>query len=217
MISEAIDFRYLLIENYKKLKLSENELVTIFVIDHLIGQGNTLITADLLALKMSLSSEELDKILASLFKKKIIDYVTVKNNTVTTLDPLKEKLYSEFQISLKQEKEEKSSKKIKDELANIYKQFEELLNRQLSPVEVSKIREWVSYGYSDEMIINALKDALNKGKKTLRAVDKILLTYQMREDLQNEGFSSIKEDWNKNLEETIKIAKTPWLDTKNGK
>ena len=216
MISEAIDFRYLLIENYKKLKLSENELVTIFVIDHLISQGNTLITADLLALKMSLSSSDLDKILASLFKKKIIDYVTVKNNTVTTLGPLKEKLYSEFQISLKQEKEEKSSKKIKDELANIYTQFEELLNRQLSPVEVSKIREWVSYGFSDEMIINALKDALNQGKKTLRAVDKILLTYQKRDDLQSEGFSPISEEWNKNLEETIKIAKTPWLD-KNGK
>ena len=107
MVSEAIDFRYLLIENYKKLKLTENELVTIFVIDHLIGQGNTLITADLLALKMSLSSSDIDKILASLFKKKMIDYVTVKNNTVTTLDPLKEKLYSEFQISLKQRESKK--------------------------------------------------------------------------------------------------------------
>ena len=216
MVTEAIDFRFLLIENYKKLKLSENELVTIFVIDHLISQGNTLITADLLALKMSFSSADLDKILASLYKKKIIDYVTVNNSTVTTLDPLKEKLYSEFQISLKQEKEQKASKKIKDELANIYNEFEVLLNRQLSPVEVSKIREWVSYGYSDEMIINALKDALNKGKKTLRAVDKILLSYQIREDRENEGFSSISEEWNKNLEETIKIAKTPWLD-KNGK
>ena len=216
MVTEAIDFRFLLIENYKKLKLSENELVTIFVIDHLISQGNTLITADLLALKMSFSSADLDKILASLYKKKIIDYVTVNNSTVTTLDPLKEKLYSEFQISLKQEKEQTASKKIKDELANIYKEFEVLLNRQLSPVEVSKIREWVSYGYSDEMIINALKDALNKGKKTLRAVDKILLSYQIREDRENEGFSSISEEWNKNLEETIKIAKTPWLD-KNGK
>ena len=216
MVTEAVDFRFLLIENYKKLKLSENELVTIFVIDHLISQGNTLITADLLALKMSFSSADLDKILASLYKKKIIDYVTVNNSTVTTLDPLKEKLYSEFQISLKQEKEQKASKKIKDELANIYNEFEVLLNRQLSPVEVSKIREWVSYGYSDEMIINALKDALNKGKKTLRAVDKILLSYQIREDRENEGFSSISEEWNKNLEETIKIAKTPWLD-KNGK
>ena len=82
---------------------------------------------------------------------------------------------------------------------------------------MSKIREWVSYGYSDEMIINALKDALNKGKKTLRAVDKILLTYQMRDDLENEGYSPISSEWNKNLEETIKIAKTPWLDNKNGK
>ena len=217
MIAEAIDFRYLLIENYKKLKLTENELVTIFVIDHLIGQGNNLITADLLALKMSLSSTELDKILTSLYKKKMIDYVTIKGNTVTTLDPLKELLYSDFQISLNKEKEQNSSKKIKDELSNIYKEFEELLSRQLSPVEISKIREWVSYGYSDEMIINALKDALSKGKKSLRSIDKILLSYQIRDDLQSDGMTTISHDWNKNLEETIKIAKTPWLDDKNGK
>ena len=64
MITEAIDFRYLLIENYRKLKLSENEVTTIFVIDHLIGQGNPFITADLLSLKMTLDVKEIDKILA---------------------------------------------------------------------------------------------------------------------------------------------------------
>ena len=70
MVSEALDFRYLLLENYKKLKISENELATIFVIDHLIAQGNPFVTADLLSLKMSLDVKEIDKILASLLKKK---------------------------------------------------------------------------------------------------------------------------------------------------
>ena len=54
MISEAIDFRFLLLENYKKLRISENELAIIFMIDHLVSQGNPFITADLLSLKMSL-------------------------------------------------------------------------------------------------------------------------------------------------------------------
>ena len=62
------------------------------------------------------------------------------------------------------------------------------------------------------MIINALKEALSKGKKTLRSVDKILLSWEKREDLENNNITSIDEDWNKNLEETIRIAKTPWLN-----
>ena len=212
MVSEALDFRYLLLENYKKLKISENELATIFVIDHLIAQGNPFVTADLLSLKMSLDVKEIDKILASLLKKKMLEYVTTGKKTATTLDPLKQKLYSEFQLNLRMEEEQKKKSKVSEELENIYASFQKLLNRSLSPVEISRIREWVSYGFTDEQIINALKDALSKGKKSLNSVDKILLSYQVRDDVTSEGISTINKDWNKNLEETIRIAKTPWLD-----
>lgn len=212
MVSEAIDFRYLLIENYKKLKLSEIELATIFVIDHLIGQGNPFVTADLLSLKMSLDVKEIDKVLAGLLRKKFIEYVSNGKSTVTTLEPLKQKLYSEFQLYLTLEENQKKEKKVSEQLENIYSEYQKLLGRQLSPVEIAKIREWVSYGFSDEQIINALKDALSKGKKSIRSVDKILLSYQMRDDIEKDGVTSINTEWNKNLEETIKIAKTPWLD-----
>jgi len=210
MVTEALDFRYLLIDNYKKLKLSEVELSTIFVIDYLISQGNPFVTADLLSLKMSLDVKEIDKVLAGLLKKKMIEYVTKGQKTVTSLEPLKQKLYSEFQLSLTLENTNK--KKREEELENIYSSFQKLLNRSLSPIELSKIREWVSYGFSDEQIINALKDALSKGKKSLRSVDKILLSYQIRDDVQSEGMTTINVDWDKNLAKTIEIAKTPWLD-----
>ena len=120
MVSEAIDFRYLLLENYKKLKITENELATIFMIDHLIGQGNPFVTADLLSLKMSLDVKEIDKILASLLKKKMLEYKTTGKKTATTLDPLKQKLYSEFQLYLTLEEEQKKTKKVSEELENIY-------------------------------------------------------------------------------------------------
>ena len=214
MVSEAIDFRYLLIENYKKFKISEVELATIFVIDHLISQGNPFVTSDLLSLKMGLDVKEIDKVLASLLKKKLMEFVTSGKKTVTTLEPLKQKLYQEFQLFLSNESEVKKSKRVSEELENIYASFEKNLGRTLSPVEISKIREWVSFGYSDEMIINALKDALANNKKSLRSVDKILLNYQIREDIQSDGRTSLNPDWDKNLEETIKIAKTPWLDEK---
>ena len=215
MITEAIDFRYLLIENYKKLKISENELATIFVIDHLISQGNPFVTADLLSLKMSLDVKDIDTILAKLLTKGLFEYKTVGKQTVASLEPLKQKLYREFQISLSKEEDEKNSKRVKEELDNVYLNFEKLLNRSLSPVEVSKIHEWISYGYSDAMIIDALKEALSRGKKTLRSVDKILLSWSQRDELELEGHTPLDNEWDKNLAETIRIAKIPWVKKDN--
>lgn len=212
MVTEAIDFRFLLLDNYKALKISEEEVTTIFMIDFLIGQGNPFITADILSLKMSLGVKEIDNILANLLKKGFIEYVSQGKKTVTTLNPLKKKLYREFQLTLAKEQTAEKSSEIKESLDNVYTQFEKLLNRPLSPVEISKIREWVSYGYSDEIIIGALKEALSKGKKTLRSVDKILLQWATRDDIETEGHSPINEEWDKDLAETIRIAKTPWVD-----
>ena len=212
MISEAIDFRFLLLENYKKLKLNEEELAVIFMLDHLINSGNPFVTADLLSLKMTLDVKRIDVILAGLLTRGFIEYVSKGKKTITSLDPLKEKLFREFQMASSFEQESKKSQKVNEMLTNIYSEFEKLLGRPLSQVEFSRIREWISYGYSDEMIINALKEALSKGKKSLRAVDKILLSWVEREDLETEGHTPINKEWDKNLEETIQIAKTPWLD-----
>ena len=212
MITEAIDFRFLLLENYKKLKISENQLAVIFMIDHLVSQGNPFITADLLSLKMVLDIKEIDALIADLLTRGYMEYVTVNGKTVTSLNPLKEKLYREFSFAVSKEAENKSNEQLNTALKNIFGTFEEQLNRPLVPAEVSTIREWVSIGYSDDMIINALKEALAQGKRSLKSVDKILLSWAKREDLENEGKTSISEEWSKNLEETIRIAKTPWLD-----
>ena len=176
MISEAIDFRFLLLENYKKLKISENQLAIILMIDHLLSQGNPFITADLLSLKMSLDIKEIDKLMADLLTRGLMEYATLNGKTVTSLNPLKEKLYREFQISVSKENETKNSETISNQLNNVFEKFQNELGRSLSPIEISTIREWVSMGYTDEVIIDALKEAINQGKKSIKSVDKILLT-----------------------------------------
>ena len=139
-----------------------------------------------------------------------MEYATLNGRTVTSLNPLKEKLFSNFAISVSKEAE---NKKVKEEmLSNIYQSFEAELGRTLQPMEISTIREWVDLGYSDEIIINALKEALAQGKKSIKSVDKILLSWAKREELEAEGKTTIKNNWNEDLEETIRIAKTPWLD-----
>ena len=42
-------------------------------------------------------------------------------------------------------------------------------------------------------------------------MDKILLSWSQRDDLTSEGHTPLNSEWDKNLEETIRIAKTPWI------
>ena len=208
---EALDFRYLLLEYYRKLRLSENELAVLLMIDHLLGQKNTLITPDLLSLKMSLSAKELDKIFVGLIERGFLQFDTGKNIKVS-LKPLKKKLYEVFEESLAKEHETKISEEKTKVLQNIYQVFEKELSRPLSPLEISLIGEWVDNGYSDERIIEALRTALSKGKKTLKSVDKILLQWQARDDINKAGNTAIKDDWKQDIDKTMEIIKTKWLD-----
>lgn len=207
MNNVALDFNYLLLENYKKLNLSENDVATLLMIDHLISDGNLFITADLLSLKMALPIEEIDKIFADLLTRGFIEYAVSNNSTITTLKPLQDKLLKEFQLRLSAEQSESTY-----DFNPLFTAFEKTFGRPLSQVEISKIKEWVFLGYSEEKIKNALKEAITKEGKTLREVEKVLLQWTARDDIEKDGSSPITDNWQKNLEETIRIAKTPWLD-----
>ena len=101
---DAIDFRYLLLDAYKKMDISEQEVMVILMIDHLLKDGNDFITPDLLALKMTLSTKEIDNIMASLMKKEFLTYETVDGKMVTSLNPLKTKLYKQLQVAMEKDR-----------------------------------------------------------------------------------------------------------------
>lgn len=208
---EALDFRYLLLEYYKKLRISENELSVILMIDHLLEQKNTLITPDLLTLKMSIPQKELDKILVSLMDRGFLTF-DVKKNMKASLKPLHAKLCDCFKKDIASEQQISKSETKSKALKNLLKLFEEELNRQLSPLEESLVQDWIERGFSEEMITDALKDCLSKGKKTMKSVDKLLLQWQTREDYEKAGFSATSDKWDKNIEKTMEIAKAKWID-----
>ena len=211
MIKGALDFKYLLLDNYKKLKINEEEVITLLMINHLLLQGNSFIVPNRLALKMGFKTKKIDEILTSLLEKGFITYIQKDGDTLTSLKPLEDKLYNQFKLDFIDEENKNIISKSSLKTDNIFLKFEQLFARPLSPVEVSQIQEWISFGYSDETIIEALKEALSKNKKSFRSIDKILLSWQKRDDIENEGSSPINKDWDKNMDETIRIAKTPWI------
>lgn len=208
----GIDMEYVLLENYKKLGITETELAVIFMIQHLLKQGNTLITQELLALKMTLSIQDIDQVLSHLLSKRLIEFESDNGEMRTTLKPLEQRLYREFEVALLKRREESLEKGFDTQVQNIYGVFEKEFGRTLSPAEFQKIREWISLGYEEDVIIDALHEALDANKKSIRSIDKILLKKTARKDIQKEGYSAISEGWNKDIEKTIQIASEKWVN-----
>jgi DNA replication protein len=211
---QAVDFRFILLDDYKKLGISENELAVIMMVDHLLRRGNDLVTADLLSLKMNYKTAEIDGILVSLVKKDLLAYETSPEHAGmrTSLEPLKKKLYKQFDLDLAKDRANLLSAERAEMLNRLYAQFEKRLNRTLSPIELDTISSWLDDGYDETAIKNALEDALAAGKRTLKAIDKILRSARARSDIAKEGYTTVNDRWNQDIEKTIEIAKTKWVD-----
>ena len=208
---DAIDYRYLLIEHYKKLRLSENELCVLLMIQQLLQQKNTLITPDLLSLKMSLDAKEIDKILVALIERGLLQFDTGKKIKVS-LKPLNKKLFKLFQEEMAQDLEERNNKEKAANVEKVQKAYTSELKPELSPLEKSTISGWIAHGFTADQIIDAMRECLSKGKKTFKSIEELLLKWQARDDIEKTGVSATSDKWDKNIEETLKIAKAKWID-----
>lgn len=209
---DAVDFRYILLDTYKKIGIPESELAVILMVDHLLRQENTFITADLLSLKMTMKTKEIDAILASLVKKEYISYDVSPEGMRTSLEPLKRKLYNQFQLEMAKNSENLLSAQRAETLTRLYGYFEKRLKRTLSPLENDLISSWLDDGYEEEDIQGALEEALFNNRRSMKSVDKMLRTGRRRSDIEKEGYSGVNDTWDKDIEKTIEIAKTKWIE-----
>lgn len=210
-----LDYRYLLVDTYKSLGLNEYDLAVLLVVDNINKESPTLITSEILALKMNLGVKELDSILVSLVNRGFLEYSNIPNtNTlITSIEPTYKKLSENFVRDLITYNAIEENDNQKHSITNIYGTFEKELGRSLSPVEIEKIREWVSQGIKEEVIIDSLHECMTKNKRvTIRSIDKIIIKRLSSKDLKEEGYSAVNDKWKKELEDTIDIANTKWTD-----
>ena len=206
-IMDAIDWRMILVDNYKKLGLNENELSIILVTNSLIQKGVDFITPDIIALKMTLDFQEIDSCFTNLIKKEILT-LSGNNNIQISIEPLKKRLVEIFYEEIKKETDVPSSREQND----IFVLFENEFGRALSQFEVNTIKDWFEQGNSVATIKEALNVATLAKVKTIRYIDKVLLEWKRREELSKNGVSPLSEKWRKNLQETMEIAKINWME-----
>lgn len=206
-IPAALDFHFLLLEYYKRLLIKEDELSVLFMLDHLILQGNEFVTPEMLALVMNYNTQTLDEIFVRLINKGLLEYRNDKGVMKTTLNPLRNRLVTEFQIDYEKSKERGEDLEIQNEIERVYAKFTTEFGRSLSPLEMQTIQMWFEYGYSAELIIDALETSLKKNRRSIKSIDKIILQKAIEMDRKVEGVSPQTDAKRKSLDHLVEQTK----------
>ena len=202
MFNKALDFRFMLFEYYKELRINETELVIILFIEHLQQKESEFITPDLINLQSNIDIKTIDEAMVRLVSKGLIEFTTRQGKMVTSLNPLRNKLQELFVLDYEKNKEN-STAEFSSQVEEIYLLIQNAFGRSLSPVELQTINEWFSYGYSVVMIKEALEQTMKRKRYNIRAIDKALLKLSTAVDYALEGKSAQSDTYRKNIKDTL--------------
>ena len=198
----------ILFKNYKKLNIQEDELIILIYIIYL---GNRIIYDPSIFTKdLSIDKYKVMELLTSLTEKNIIDIKVEKNSNDLSeeyiyLDTLYNKL---FKIMLSEEEKKKPvAKKINTDLFSL---FESELGRTLSPMECEIIKEWDT-NYDDDLIKEALKEAIYNNVRNLKYIDRILYTWKTKGITNKEGILKDRKNYRKQVV-TTNVFDYNWLE-----
>ncbi len=174
MVSKVIDLLKdnivipkLLITNYKKLNITSKELI---VVIYFIN--NNEFDLERICKELDIKGNDVLKIIDSLSKKDILRLNKRTNNNICEEYICLDELYNKLALLLINEKEEVTT--------TIYDDFEKEFGRTLSPMEYEIIGSYIESGFSEELILRALKEAVYNGVTNLRYIDKILYEWQKK-------------------------------------
>ena len=205
-IANMIDWKTLLIENYKQLGMDEREVSIILIIDCIKKTGKHLVSPDLIALKSTLTLKEIDDINSGLMSKKFVTLDDGQFGLETSLRPLIEKLHQIFV-------EEMADDGRFVDKDRIFEMLEKMVGRPLSKYEMDTVKEWLSEGETYDTISGAVEIAKFANRRNINYIDQILVEYRMKKDMDREGISVASNNkWSKNLSATIELAKLDWVN-----
>jgi DNA replication protein len=193
----------ILISNYRSIGITDSELIILMVV---MSYGDKVVyDPETFASDLGRDKHEIMKIINELIDKNILELVIEKKNQKAyeyiSLDILYDKLYNML-IG----KEEES---VVDE--SVFSVFEGELGRLMSPMEYEKIKEWITSGNSNELIILALKEAVMKGVSNFNYIDSILNNWK-KKGIKNKSDIEKEKEQYRNKKEKTEVFDTDWLN-----
>lgn len=187
------------IKNYEKLGLEGLDFIMLI---YFINQrSNVTFDVNKIAMDLNLDSSKVLEIINSLNEKNYISIEMKKNNGVIeeyiSTDLFYNKISSMLMENVSNDKE-----------TDLYSVFEKEFGRTLSPTEFTSINNWIENGISEELIKEALKEAILSGVHNIRYIDTILFNWTKKGYKKPEDVKRKKDD----TEEIIEVYDYDWLN-----
>lgn len=151
----------LVLKNVRNLKIDIDELLLLL---YFINVEESL---DLAKIKeyINFTDEDILNVYSNLLAKGLIEVKTFKNNGIFSEKISLDVFYDKLILGAKEEV--KSNE-------DIFSKFENEFGRSLSPMEYETINRWISSGVKEELIVEALREAVINNVRNLRYIDKII-------------------------------------------
>ena len=201
--SKDIIIPRILFENYKKLRLKKKELIVLIYLLNNVKIFNPKQISNDLNYKINEVMEVMEKLSSKGFFKLEIKKIGNVRNEYINLDGLYNKLV--FEVINEEEKEIETS---------IYDVFEKEFGRTISPMEYEIISAWIEDGTDQDLILEAVKEAVYSGVCKLNYIDKIIYEWGKKgiktvEDVQKNR-SNFKEKQEK--KEKLELFEYDWFE-----
>ena len=199
-INDSLIIPGYIIKNLNKLNIDVNELILLL---YFINQKNN-ITFDInkISLDLNLESSKILELINSLNEKNYISIEMKKNNGIIE-EFISTDLFFNKISSLLLDNQTNSDNN------DIYTIFEKELGRTLSPTELETINKWTQSGIEDELIIEALKEAVLSGVYNMRYIDAVLFNWTKK---GYKKVSDVKRKKEPKEEEIEEIYDYDWLN-----
>ena len=195
----------IIINNYKKLNITEEELIIlIFIIDYGVDLEYN---PSVFVQELNIDKYKVLELINSLKEKNILTILIKKENKKVSSEYISlQPLYDKVMNIVMDNKE----KQIEiDE--NIYSIFENELGRTLSPLEYEKIKEMVT-SYGQELVVEALKEAVYNRANNLRYIETILSEWNKKGYKSKVDILKDRENYKKKKTDNIKLPDIDWLN-----
>lgn len=208
MMNKPIVIPRIIFNNYKRLNITEEELIIlIFIID----LGNKIVyNPDIFVKELNIEKYKVMEILNNLSEKKIITISVEKNSSNNKREEYisLEFLYSKI-LNLFKETKTKSI-----DTSDIFSVFEKEFGRTLSPMEYEIIKGWINdEKFSYEIIVEALKEATYNNVNSLSYIERILYDWSKKGIKTKEDVIKDKSNFRNNRKKTNKeIFDYNWLE-----
>lgn len=170
----------LLLQHYRQIGLADEEMMLVIHLLAFKTEGNGFPTLYELEERMSKDAAEIVKMVQRLVQQQyisieeVVDAATGVRSEWYCFTPL----YRRVATCLEEKKVARQERVEESRTKNLYAIFEEEFGRPLSPIECENLAMWLDQdGYSESLIMSALREAVISGKLFFRYIDRILFEW----------------------------------------